>query len=85
MVRSVSQSIRKRDRAVSLDVKATYQNVPILLCFSFQGRCCQIRMLPLPPYVFTKLAKCLTARHNPVRQLHGLWLELQQLTQSQPS
>ena len=40
-LRSVAENIRKGDQAVSLDLKVAYQYVPILLCFSFQGKCNQ--------------------------------------------
>ena len=48
MVSSVTERITKGDQPVSLALKVAYQYVPILLYFSFQGKCYFFRVLPLP-------------------------------------
>ena len=66
-VKTVAQSIRQRDWAVSLDLKDAYLHIPILkahkkfLHFTFQGQCYQFKELPFglssAPRVFTKLTR----------------------------
>ena len=66
-VRTVAESIRQGDWAVSLDLKDAYLHVPILkkhrkfLSFAFKGQCYQFKVLPFglssAPRVFTKLTR----------------------------